>query len=88
MTKIEQIAWTEVESGNVKQVAYHPESETLMVRFHNGGLYSYDSADETTFVGLLSAASVGRYLNNVVKVLHTYVKWNSEPELIAYLNER
>ena len=87
MAALAKIDWTEVESGNVQEVGYHEPTKTLVVRFHNGGLYSYDQATKDTFLNLVHAESVGRYLNNVVKVFHpNYHKWNDETEIIDHIN--
>lgn len=80
------LAWTEVDSSNVRQVAYHEPSKTLAVRFNGGGLYSYMNAEEETFTELINAVSVGQYLNSVVKVQHAYSRWESEADLIASLD--
>lgn len=80
------LAWTDVDSSNVHQVAYHKPTKTLAVRFLNGGLYSYMEADEETFTGLVNAVSVGQYLNSVIKQNHAYTRWVSDAELIDHLN--
>lgn len=80
-----KLDWTDVGSSNVKSVAYHEPTENLIVRFHNGGLYSYKGADHEHFVALVHAPSVGRYMANVIKVLLPYTKWSDEAELIEYL---
>lgn len=81
-----QLAWTEVTSSNVRQVAYHEPTKTLAVRFNGGGLYSYMEAAEDTYQDLLNAVSVGRYLNEVVKVQHAYTRWESEADLLNHLD--
>lgn len=78
-----QLNWTEVDSSNVRRVGYHEETATLCVEFHNGGLYTYECVDNETFVSMVHAESVGRYLNNVVKVLHPYTKFNTHEDLLS-----
>lgn len=81
-----KLAWTEVDSSNVRQVAYHEPTKTLAVKFHGGGLYSYLEAAEETYHDMINAVSVGQYLNNVVKVQHAYTRWQSEADLLDHLN--
>lgn len=81
-----KIDWTEVDSTNVHSVAYHGPSENLLVRFKNGGLYSYKGADNSHFVNMVHSQSVGKYLASVVKVLLPYTKWADEAELIEHLS--
>ena len=82
MTKA-QIIWEDVDSSNVSRVAYEPESQTLCVQFKSGGLYSYSGVDVNTYFGLVGADSVGQYLNQVVKVMYPYTKFETEADLVA-----
>jgi KTSC domain len=56
-----------VDSSNVEAVGYDPVEREVYVRFRNGRTYAYGDADETTFEELRAAASVGSYLNRVLK---------------------
>jgi hypothetical protein len=56
-----------VKSSTVKSVAYDPESETLEVRFVNGGLYRYAKVSPDKFHLFFTAESKGRYLNDEIK---------------------
>lgn len=56
-----------VSSSNVAAVGYDPASNTLGIRFLNGSEYHYHSVGEDVYQGLLTASSVGRYLNECVK---------------------
>lgn len=80
-----KLDWIDVDSSNVSRVAYHEDTETLAVQFHNGGLYTYSDVSEHTYQNLIGADSVGKYLNNVVKVLHPYTKWDDQDELLNSL---
>lgn len=81
-----KLDWTEVESSNVQAIAHHEPSKTLCVRFIGGGLYSYMEADHEVYVEMLHAESVGKYLNQVVKIICPYTRWNDEAELIEHLS--
>lgn len=81
------LIWTDVDSSNVKRVALHEVSKTLCVQFHNGGLYGYHDVGNDTYVELVHAESVGKYLNSVVKALHPFTKFNDEHEMYSsFLN--
>jgi hypothetical protein len=81
-----KLAWTEVDSSNVKSIAYHDQTETLCVLFNNGGLYSYSQVDQEVYVSLVHAESVGRYLNNAIKGVFPYQRWSSELELLESIS--
>lgn len=82
-----KLAWQDVDSSNLAAVAYDKPTETICVRFANGGLYSYMGADEEMYTGLIHADSAGKYLNSVVKLQCAYNKWESETSLLNYINE-
>lgn len=84
-----QLTWTDVESSNVGSVAYDESSQVMAVRFHSGDLYAYETVDMDVYVGLVHAESVGKYLNNVVKMGgYPYTKFFSEQELLAFIDAR
>ncbi len=61
-----------VVSSNVAAVGYDEESQTLQVEFNNGSTYQYFDVPEDTYKGLLSAESVGKFLNQKVKGSYRY----------------
>jgi hypothetical protein len=63
-----------VDSSNVEAVGYDPEERVLYVRFLSGDTYIYSNVDETTYAELLSAPSVGSYLNRAIKGTFDYRK--------------
>lgn len=79
------IDWVELDSSNVKRAAYHENTKTICVEFHSGGLYTYLGPNEEIYMGLVHAVSVGQYLNRVVKTF-PYTRWESEADLMDYLN--
>lgn len=83
--KLDTITWEQVESSNVSALFFHEDSQTLCVRFNNGGLYSYIGLDHEIYMNLRMAKSVGKYLANVVKAF-PYTRWETENELITHLN--
>lgn len=63
-----------VDSSNVEFVGHDPDQQELHVQFLDGSTYVYANVDEETFQGLRDAASVGSYLNRVIKPSHSYHK--------------
>lgn len=61
-----------VSSSNVLSVGYDPKTATLEVEFHGGSIYEYYNVPEAVYEGLLSAASIGGYLNDQVKGRYQY----------------
>ena len=57
----------EVESSNIKAVAYQDATKTLGIKFHNGGEYHYANVGEEVFDELIAAASVGRTFHSLIK---------------------
>lgn len=82
---LEKISWTDVDSSNVGSIAFDDKTQTICVKFKNGGLYSYIGASEEIYMGLVHANSVGQYLNQVVKAF-PYTRWESENDLLSHLN--
>lgn len=58
-------------SSQIKEIAYDKNSETLYVRFKNGGkVYSYTPVSLETYDELMNADSVGKYYHaNIRKAL-------------------
>lgn len=63
-----------VSSSNVESVGYDGESKELYVTFLNGSTYKYLEVPRSTFNNLLSAPSVGCYLNKHIKNRFAYEK--------------
>lgn len=53
---------TAVASSNLRSVGYDPDSMTLEIEFHDGGLYQYRSVPASVHAGLMGSASKGSYL--------------------------
>ena len=63
-----------VNSSNVESVGFDAEAQELWVRFLSGDTYVYSNVDELTFTELLTAPSVGSYLNRSIKNRFDYRK--------------
>jgi len=58
---------TPVRSSNIRSVGYAPETKTLEVEFHSGGVYQYSGVPVTTYQGFIRAASKGSYFHDHIK---------------------
>lgn len=61
---------TSVSSSNIDSIGY--EDNTLYVRFNSGALYAYYNVPQSTYAGLMSASSHGKYLAAYVKGNYRY----------------
>ena len=57
----------EVKSTNIRSIGYEPESSTLEIEFHSGGIYQYFNVPQTSYNGLMSASSHGSYFHKYIK---------------------
>lgn len=72
--------WTEVESSQISEVGYDPETETLGIRFKPQGKYPaseyhYANVGLLLYAELLSAKSVGKFFGEHIK---------KNPEMFPY----
>jgi hypothetical protein len=58
---------TPVTSSNLKSVGYDPDTRTLEIEFHSGGIYQYSGVPEAVYSGLMSASSHGSYFDSHIK---------------------
>lgn len=61
-----------VSSSNIAAVGYDAESQMVYVQFLNGSTYAYKGVPEHEFENLLTAPSVGSYLNRNYKNVYPY----------------
>lgn len=55
------------ESSNLKRIRYSTESKTLEARFVNGTAYEYAGVQEEVYRQFLTAESVGKTFNALIK---------------------
>ena len=63
-----------VSSSNLHSVGYDPDSQTLRIKFKEGGTYDYYNVPETRFIGLMNAGSKGGYHDSYIKDRYRYRK--------------
>lgn len=61
-----------VSSSNIAAVGFDAENQTVYVQFLNGSTYAYKGVPENQFENLLTAPSVGSYLNRNFKNVYPY----------------
>lgn len=61
-------------SSNIDEIAYDEGSETLEIRFRNGGVYQYFDVPEAVWGELKAADSKGKYLAVNIKGTYRYSK--------------
>lgn len=59
--------YTPVQSSNLREIAYDEATETLGVRFHNGGEYHYANVPQTVVDAMLASSSTGSYFSRNVR---------------------
>jgi hypothetical protein len=65
-----------VRSSNIESIGHDPGSNTLHIKFKDGGHYTYAGADRNVFTMMLAAPSKGKYFHKIVKprFKHTKIK--------------
>jgi hypothetical protein len=56
-----------VTSESLAEVGYDPDLETLEVQFRHGGVYQYYNVPPFMYERLMTAESLGRFLNVEIK---------------------
>jgi hypothetical protein len=55
-------------------VGYDPDTQTLEVEFHKGGIYQYYGVPSLMYEGVITASSVGKFFNANIKSVFSYEK--------------
>jgi len=74
LVNVQGIPREKVDSSNVAEVGHDSDTDTLVVLFHNGGMYAYDDVPRTVYDQMLSAESVGKFFNAHVKGKYDFRK--------------
>ena len=65
---------TNIKSSNIKTIEYDENIETLIVEFQNGYKYAYAKVPKVVFASLITASSIGRFLNGNIRNNYSYVR--------------
>ncbi len=63
-----------VSSSNISSIGYDPESHTLEIEFHSGGVYQYIAVPQSIYDELMHASSHGSYFHRYVKDQYRWTK--------------
>ena len=67
MSIANEVMWDAVDSSNIRQIAYHEDSNRILVEFKDGGQYAYDDCDLQLYRRFQSAPSVGKFFHGNIK---------------------
>jgi hypothetical protein len=62
-----EVVWDEVDSSNIKKIAYHEDSKRILVEFKDDGIYAYDDCDNPLYERFKNAPSVGKFFHANIK---------------------
>jgi len=63
---------TPVSSSNICSIGYEPDTRTLEVEFHSGGVYQYFAVPESVYRGLMQSPSKGSYFLDHIKGRYSF----------------
>ena len=74
-----EVEMTPVESSRIKSVGHLPDKvhnnkRLLIIRFHKGGLYSYDGVDASVVQALLTSESAGKFFTSDIDGKYPFKK--------------
>ena len=69
-----------LKSSNIEGCHYDEESQTLTVKFKNGGRYSYGGVVKEHYDGLMGAESAGKYLTATIKGAYKHKRLDDDAE--------
>ena len=61
-------------SANINRISYYPDTKTLEVKFKNGAIYQYDDVSEKLWEQAQKAPSIGIFMNQNIKGVHSFKK--------------
>lgn len=63
-----------VESSSICSVGYDAASRTLELEYVSGDVYQYFDVPQPAYAGLLTAPSIGAYVNQEIKPYHEFTE--------------
>lgn len=63
-----------VDSSNIESIGYDDDAQELHVQFLSGGYYIYHQVPRQIYEDLMSAPSIGSFLNREVKGVYQFAK--------------
>jgi hypothetical protein len=71
---VSSLVFTDAKSSQIKDFAYDQDTQTLHLRFHRGGHYSYAAFPGEKFSAFVASDSKGTYLGHQIKPIHACTK--------------
>ena len=68
------MTWQQVESSNLRQVAYDADSCIMLIQFTNGSMYAYPRVPKILYEDLLASESKGKFFFEFIKFSFEYMK--------------
>jgi hypothetical protein len=65
---------TNITSSNIQTVEYNEDINTLVVEFKSGAKYAYSNVPKEVFDRMITASSIGSYLNENIRNRYTYIR--------------
>ncbi len=65
-----------VDSSNIRSIGYDPDSGTLEIEFHNGGIYQYFKVPQATYDQLMHTPSHGSYFHQHIRNEYRCIRVN------------
>lgn len=72
--QIEIPEMTPVESSQIESVGHDPVTNTLFLKFHRGGIYSYADVPAEKHARMMASESKGKFLGAEIKPHHSFAK--------------
>ncbi len=63
-----------VDSANLSEIGYDPDTKKLHVVFNNGALYHYEDVPQETYDELVESDSIGSFFHEEVRYSFNYVR--------------
>ena len=61
-----------VTSTNIQEIGHDPKTNTLAIRFKDGGLYHYEGVEAKAAEAMMGAKSVGSHFHAHIKGKHAH----------------
>jgi hypothetical protein len=74
------IELTEVSSSNIESIGYDPSSNTMRIKFKDGGAYDYRDVSQSTYDALRTSPSIGQYFHRNIKGSYKFTKVTKEDD--------
>lgn len=67
-------------SSNIEHIDYNPDTNTLEVKFKNGGIYHYSNVDQKTYDAFEKAESHGKHFAKAINGKFQHKKFDPKKD--------